>query len=200
MVENTLTKQLADELMRMKGEVRGIAPKAHVQFVVEEKGEDVFKKVENKMAELGHPVDYKSLRPMSFYPIGIEAITLLIIKQLFNYDDKKFSEIGEYQSKISLIIKLFMKYFISIEIIAQKAPEMWRKYYTVGDLKVTELNEKEKYTVVEVKDFKMHEPHCQVLKGYFASVVKMVVKENTICNEVKCPFKGDDYHKFLVKW
>ncbi|MCP6717938.1 MAG: hypothetical protein KJI70_00110 [Patescibacteria group bacterium] len=199
-MQEIITKQLADELMRIKGEVRGIAPKAHVQFVVEEKGESIFEKVEDKMAELGHPVNYKSLRPMNFYPIGIEAITLLVIKQLFNYDDEKFKEIGKYQSKISLIIKLFTKYFVSIKIIAQKAPEMWRKYYTVGDLKVTELNEKEKYTVVEVKDFKMHEHHCRMLEGYFASVIKMVVKENTICKETKCIFKGDDYHEFLIKW
>jgi len=200
MVENIITKQLADELMKIKGEVRGIAPKAHVQFAVEEKGESVFEKVENKMAELGHSVDYKSLRPMSFYPVGIEAVTLLVIKELFDYDDKKLKEIGEYQSKVSLIIKLFMKYFVSINTIAEKAPEMWRKYYTIGNLKVTELNEKEKYTVIEIKDFKIHEFHCQMLKGYFANVVKMVVKENTTCNEVKCCFKGHDSHEFLIKW
>ena len=199
-MKEIITKEIADELMEIKGEVRGIAPKSHVQFVVEEKGEEVLKKIEEKMMELDHPVEYKNVKPMSFYPIGLEGITLLVIKELFNYDDKKFREIGIYQSKISLIIKLFMKYFVSMKVIAQKVPEMWRKYYTVGDLRITELNEKEKYTVIEVKDFQIHQPHCRVLEGYFASVVKMVTNENTECKEIKCPFLGDNYHEFIIKW
>ena len=199
-MKEIITKQIADELMKIKGEVRGIAPKSHVQFVVEEKGEEVLKKIEEKMVELGHPVKYKNVKSMSFYPIGLEAITLLVIKGLFHYDDEKIREMGIYQSKISLIIKLFMKYFVSMKVIAQKAPEMWRRYYTVGDLRITELNEKEKYTVIEVKDFQIHQPHCRVLEGYFANVVKMVVNQKTGCEEVKCSLLGDDYHKFIVKW
>lgn len=199
-MKEIITKEIADELMKIKGEVRGIAPKSHVQFVVEEKGEEVFKKVEDKMTELGHSVKYKNIRPMSFYPIGLEAVTLLVVKELFNLSDEELREIGEYQTKISLIIKLFMKYFVSMKVVAQKAPIMWRKYYTVGDLKVVELNEEEKYVILQIKDFKIHSPYCRMLEGYFASVVKMIVNENADCKEVKCPFKGDNYHEFLIKW
>jgi len=200
MVEKIITKELAKELMKIKGEVRGIAPQSHVQFVVEEKGEEVFKKIEDKMAELDQNIKYKDIKPMSFYPIGLEAVTLLVIKELFGFNDEKFRKIGEYQSKISLIIKLFMKYFVSMDVVAEKAPEMWRKYYTVGDLRVVELNKEEKYTIVQVKDFKIHESHCRMLEGYFANVVKMVINEKTECRETKCPFKGDEYHEFLVKY
>ncbi|XOB40958.1 MAG: hypothetical protein ACKKMW_02725 [Candidatus Nealsonbacteria bacterium] len=199
-MEEKITKKIADELMKIKGEVRGIAPKSHVQFVVEEKGEEVFKKVEDKMAELGQIVKYKSMKPMSFYPIGLEAVTLLVVRELFNLSDEKLREIGEYQSKISLIVKLFMKYFVSMQVIAQKAPIMWRKYYNIGYFKVTELNEEEKYVVLEIKNFKIHSPHCRMLEGYFANVVKMVVNKDTDCKETKCPFKGDNYHQFLIKW
>ena len=199
-MKETITKEIVDELMKIKGEVRGIAPKSHVQFVVEEKGEEVLKKIEEKMKELGYPVEYKNMKPMSFYPIGLEATTLLVIKELFNYDDQKLREIGVYQSKVSLIIKLFTKYFVSMKVIAQKAPEMWRKYYTVGNLRITELNEKEKYTIIEVKDFQVYPSHCRMLEGYFGNVVKMVVNKNTKYKETKCPFLGDNHHEFLIKW
>jgi len=199
-MKEIITKQIADELMKIKGEVRGIAPKSHVQFVVEKQGKDVFEKVENKMAELGHPVSYRSLRPMSFYPIGLEAITLLVVRELFNLNDEKLREIGEYQSKISLIIKLFTKYFVSMKVIAQKAPEMWRKYYTVGDFKATELNEEKRYIILQIKNFQTHSPHCRMLEGYFANVVKMVINKEANCQEIKCPFKGENYHEFIVKW
>ena len=75
-MKEIITKEIADELMKIKGEVRGIAPKSHVQFVVEEKGKEVLKKIEEKMKELGHPLEYKNMKSMSFYPIGLEAITL----------------------------------------------------------------------------------------------------------------------------
>ncbi len=199
-MKKIITKEIADELMKIKGEVRGIALKSHVQFIVEEKGDGVFKKVENKMAELGQVVKYKSIRPMDFYPIGLEALTLLVVKELFNLSDEKLREIGEYQSKISLIVKLFTKYFVSMRVVTQKAPIMWRKYYTVGDLKVTELNEAEKYLILEIKNFKVHSPHCRMLEGYFANIVKMIVNKQANCKEIKCPFKGDNYHEFIIKW
>jgi predicted hydrocarbon binding protein len=199
-MKEILTKEIADELMKIKGEGRGIAPKSHVQFFVEEKGEEVFKKVEDRMAELGQSVKYKNIKSMNFYPIGLEALTLLVVKELFNLSDEKLRKIGEYQSKVSLIIKLFMKYFISVEGMVQKAPIMWRKYYTVGDLKVIEFSEEEKYVILQLQDFKIHSPYCRILEGYFASVVKMIVNEDVDCKEVKCPFKGDNYHEFLIKW
>ena len=199
-MKEIITKEIADGFMKIKGEVRGIAPKSHVQFVVEEKGEKALKKIEGKMAELGQSIKYKNIRPMSFYPIGLEAVILLVIKELFDFNDEKFREIGRYQSKTSLIIKLFMKYFVSMKVVAEKTPEMWRKYYTVGDFKATELNEKEKYVILQIKDFKVHQVHCRMLEGYFVNVVKMVTKESATCKETKCPFKGDEYHEFLIKW
>jgi hypothetical protein len=200
MTKKFVTKEMADRLMKMKGEVRGLAAKAHVQFMVEKKGEGVFKKVEDRMAELGHPVKYRSLKSMNFYPVGMETLTLLVVKELFDLDEEGLREVGKYQSKVSLIIKLFMKYFASLRVVTYKAPLMWRKYYTVGTLKIIELNEKKNYIILQVSGFKTHPDHCRMLEGYIGNVVKMVVKKKTVCRETKCLFKGDDCHEFTIKW
>ena len=199
-MEQIITKEIAKRFMAIKGEVRGVALKSHQDFILKEKGEEGLKKLEEEMARLGYPIKYKEIRITDFYPVGLEVVALLAIKKLFDFDEEKFEEIGIFQSKISWIIKLFMKYFGSLEMLVDRAPDIWKKYYTIGDFKVVELNELKRYIVLRVENFKLHPLHCRHVKGYCYNVIKMVVKKPVTCQEIKCPFRGDEYHEFLIKW
>ena len=194
-----LNKETAKELMETKGEVRGFSPKAYGQVILEKEGEAGLKKLEDKMAELGYPLKYRKIRAMSFYPLGMELLTLLAIKDVFKYDDKKFEEIGRAQPKFSLIITTFMN-FVSVKVVAKQSPGIWKKYYTVGEMKIPEFNGKKRYMVVHLNNFRLHPLHCRILCGYFASVIKMAAKTDVSCQEIKCVFKNDDHHEFLIKW
>jgi len=200
MVEEIITKQIADELMKIEGETRTISIKGDIEYVIYKRGKESLEKIENEMKNLGYPIKYNEIRIMDFYPIGLEAIVFLVIKKLFNFSDKEFVEMGEFNSKLSLIVKLFMKYFVSIEVIAKHAPKMWKKLYSIGELEITEINKKEKLTVLKIKNFKLHPLHCLTVKGYISNVMKMVIGGNVICEETKCVFNKNDYHEFLIKW
>ena len=195
-----INKEIAKELIKIKGEVRGVALKSHQDFIVKEKGKEGLKSLEREMEELGFPIKYKEIKIMEFYPIGLEAIALLAIKKLFNFEDKKFEEIGIFQSKLSWIIRLFMKYFSSLELILKKAHQIWEKYYTVGELKVVELNKKERYVIMRLENFNLHSLHCRHVKGYCENVIKMTIKKPVTSEETKCPSLGDNYHEFIVRW
>ena len=200
MVENTITKQLADELIKLEGEVRGVSIKADGEIILEKKGEEGLKKLETKLSEIGHPVEFKKIKTMSFYPLGLKAIILLAMQEVFGYHGEDMVRMGEFQSKLSLIIKTFMKYFFSLDKLAQESQNLWSKYYTVGTAKVVELNKEKKHGIIRVENFKLHPLHCKVLCGFFRSIVKMIVRSPTTCEETKCIFKGDDRHDFLIKW
>jgi len=200
MEEREITKEEAEKYMALEGETRGFSISGDAEFVLKEKGEEGLKKLEAKMAELGYPIKYKELKPMKFYPLGIEALTLILIKKLFGFDEKKFEEMGKFNSQTSLIIRLFLKYFGSLKMLAKQAPTMWKNYYSSGNLEVTEVNKKERYVILKIKNFKLHPLHCLAHKGYFANIVKMVVKKPVVCEETKCPFRGDDYHEFVLRW
>ncbi|XOB42441.1 MAG: hypothetical protein ACKKMP_00040 [Candidatus Nealsonbacteria bacterium] len=200
MVEDIITKKIADELMKMKGETRGISIKGDIDYVIDKKGKEALKKIEDEMRNLGYPIDYEKMRNMEFYPVGLEVVLFLVIKKLFNFTDREFEELGEFNSKLSLILRLFMKYFVSIESAAKAAPKIWRKLYSIGDLEMVELNKEEKYAVLRIKNFKLHPYHCLSMKGYIYSVMRMVLRGEITCEETKCPFKGDNYHEFLIKW
>ena len=199
-MEEIITKEIAEKLMEIKGETRGVSFQADGEFVLKEKGEEGLKKLEEKMAEVGCPIRYKEVKPMDFFPLGLRLISLLVIKELFNPDKEKIREMGAFQTKMSLIVKLFMQYFGSVNILAKQAPKMWRKYYTIGDLTIPEISSEKRYGIVKVENFALHPIHCQLLEGYFTNIIKMVVNSPVDCKETKCTFRGDEYHEFLLKW
>jgi hypothetical protein len=197
-IEQIITKKEFDEFLKLKGEIRGLGFKTEAKFVLKEEGEEGLKRLEDQMAKFGYP--YSEIKTMDFYPLGLLAVALVVIKRLFNYDDKKFQEMGKFEAKSSLIIRLFMKYFVSLEKVAKEAPKMWRKYYTVGDLRVLKVDQEKRHIIIRIENFSLHPILCQILIGYFHSIVRMVLKGEITCEETKCVFRGDEYHEFSMKW
>ncbi len=199
-MEQIISKEELEELMRIEGETRGMSIKGEADFILKEEGEEGLKKLEETVANLGFPIKFNEVKSMDFYPLYVEAVMLVAIKKLFNYDEKKFQEMGRFESKLSLIIKLFIKYFVSLERAIKVAPRMWRENYTVGNLKVAEFDEEKKYALLRIENFRFHPLHCQDLKGYFSGVIQMIVGKPVTCQEMKCIHRGDEYHEFLMKW
>jgi hypothetical protein len=199
-MEEIINKEIAQGLMKTRGEVRGLALKSHGDFILEEKGPEALVRLEEFMKELGSPLDHQKIGLMGFYPLGLELIELLAIKKLFNFGDEKFEQIGAFGSKISLIMKLFMQYFASITLMARQTPKIWEEYYTRGKLETLELSQEKRYLILQLSDFPFHPLHLLHLKGYFASVVKMVLKKSVTCEEKKHLKDDQECHQFIIKW
>lgn len=199
-MENIIPKEEIDRMMDLKGKVRGIAFKTEEAFVSREEGKKGVKELQETLSKIGCPLEFDKVKPMDFYPLGYIGLTQLIIKKLFNYGDEKIKDLGRSEAKVSLIMKLFMKYFVSLDRVSKEVPKMWRKYYTVGDLKPVEMNEEEKHAVLRLENFKVSPIHCLNLLGYFSAVLQMVVNRPVKAEETKCVFKGDEYHEFLLTW
>lgn len=201
MEKQLLTKESAKELLEIKGEVRGTAIKSDWDFILKNEGEEVLKKLEKRMAELGCPIKYNEIKSGNFYPIGYDVISVQLIKELFGYKDKELEELGAAQFKSSIFLKIIGKYFVNLSLFVREASKAWHRYYTVGNLEIVELNEKEKYMIFALKDFKIHPDLCIALKGSFIKGLKLITLSNSVsCQETKCVFKGDDFCQFLIKW
>jgi len=200
-MEESFTKEKADEYMKHDGQIRGVGLKNYADFVVEESGKEALEKVEAITEKMGYSIHYEALDSMQFYPRGYQAITIAAIKEALGYSQEQFYRLGNFEPKISLIMKLFMKFFVSVRRVAKEAPNMWRKYYTVGDIEPAEIDEEEKRLVLRLKNFPCHPIQCsQTLRGYFAGVVQMVVGKPVTCKETKCLYRGDEYHEYLLEW
>ncbi len=195
-----ISKEEVEKLMNIKGEVRGVALKAELEYIRDRKGEDGLKKLEDTLKELGHPLTFKEVSTAKFYPLGLWGLLLLCIQRLFGYKDEDFREVGQFDVKLSIFIRLFLQSFLSLERAFGAAQIMWKKYFTVGDLKVVELNKKDRYIIVRLENFALHPLHCQTMIGQFTFALKMILKGGGTCEETKCTFKGDKYHEFLLRW
>ena len=199
-MEEILNKQIAQKLMKTEGQGRGVALKGQMEFILKEKGKEGLKEVEEEMAKVGCPVKYREIRAMEFYPVGWEAVNLLAMKKLFNFSEDDFKRMAEFESKTSLIMRVFLKYLFSIDKMVKEVPEIWKRNYNKGELKVMYFNEKEKQVIIRLEDFSLHPIHCFCLKSYIASIMKMMLKTEVSSKQVKCTFLGDKYHEFVFKW
>lgn len=195
-----VTKEKVDELMKNPGTVRGAGIKSYAQFILEKEGKEQLKRLEKEMEKAGYPIKYLEVGTMEVYPFGIEALTLILIKKLFGYGEEEFQKMGEFEMKVSLLIKLFMKYFVSLDRVAQEFPKMCRKHFSVGNFKIKELNKEKGEIVIRIEDFYFHPLHCPVLLGVFSEALRMITKKETQGKETKCIYKGDDAHEFYLSW
>ncbi|MBZ9572452.1 4-vinyl reductase [Patescibacteria group bacterium] len=197
-----ITKETIKKLMEIKGEVRGVVFKTDGDYILKEKGKEGLKKLEDELEKLGYPIKYKEIETMAFYPVGLRALSLLAIKKIFNFDDEKIKEMGFFATKKSLIVKLFIRYFLSVQrVFFKEAPKIWKEHWTTGDLIPLELDEEKKYAILKVENFNLHHLYCYYLRGYFSGILQLIVKSPQItCEEIKCYFRGDRHHKYLLKW
>jgi uncharacterized protein YxjI len=190
-----------NKILNAEGEVRGVVFKTDRHFIIDREGEEGLKKVEEELRKMNCPFNYEEEADnMSFYPIGMRALSIIAIAKAFDLDRESVIKMGGNAPKFSLMIKFFMRYFLSAEKIMEKAGEMWGKHYTVGKLESVEMNTEEKFIRARLYNVDLHPIFCDYLIGYFSSVIKMGVGEEGKGEEVKCIHRGDDYHEFTIKW
>lgn len=195
-----INKQEADRLMRIKGESRGVNIKIDLDYILEKRGNQGILMVEKKMKELGYPLESKEIDQMDFYPLGMEAITLLCIRDVLNLNDQGIEEMGRKLVKFSIFMKILIKYFGSLKLVAKEVPRAWKQYYTIGALEMPEYSNEKRFAILRQKGFKVHPIYCLIHKGYFLKISQMVVGRPGKCEETKCVFKGDSYNEFLITW
>lgn len=199
-MENIISKEEMDKWMNIEGKMMGDTIITKAEFVLTKKGEHGLKQIEEALKKAGHPVDYLRLEKLKLYPVGLEIAILVGMKRIFGFTDEDFREMGRIEAKLAIIMRLFMRYFVSLERIAKEAPKIWERVYTIGNLKISELNKKEKYLKIKLTDFPLTPILCRAHEGWFAELIHVVINKPVSCREIKCTFKGDEYHEFKVEW
>ena len=200
-IDDELTKELADRLMKMKGETRGFNLEHDIIWILKERGKEGLIKVEEETRKVGYPIEYEKLKKMGFYPAGLRAISLLAIKKAFNMDAEGIKNVCALHPKVSLVVRLFAKYFYSIPKTMEKASAMWKAYWTEGELVSVSFDLKEKRGILRLQGFDLHPLFCCCEEGYFKTVGEMVTGSKEVtCKETKCTFRGDKYHEYEITY
>lgn len=197
-----LNKNKVEEILKIKGKTRGAVFHTDARYVLDKKGDQGLEELRKKLKVLGQQDIYsEEIKSTGWYPLGLRVISLLLIKETFNWDEKEIFNMGMSAPKHSFIVKTLLRYFISIEKTFEESAKYWEKHYTISKLEAPEINVKEKRLVLRLVDFKIHPILCIYFKGYFKSIASLVVKTDKMTiKETKCSFDGDPYHEFVIEW
>lgn len=200
--KETLDKTTVENLeKKIKGEVRGIAFRDDATYIKAKKGEAALKKIEEELEKAGCPIEYDKVKSLKFYPLFWRVTSLLAMKKVFGWGDEEFRQLGNFGSGNSLIIRIYAKFFHSIEKVVSVAPRIYSEYFTKGEAAVPDYSVEKKYAIVEVRGLDLHPIFCRVVEGYLETFVKLVVETQKIkCRETKCTFGGDDCHQYTITW
>jgi hypothetical protein len=148
------------------------------------------------MVDLGYSLKYEEIEKYQWYPVQMDALFLILSKEIFNWGEKEMWEWGRWAAKTHFLTKMMIKYFVSKELLAKNANKSWRKYYTRGELIFTF---KEKEGKVELKDFVIHPDHLSYLTGYLYQIASLVMPPENLKLE---PIKTSDldHHFFQLSW
>lgn len=193
-------QETANKMMQSSAKVIGVVFDTHAQYIIAKEGREGLKRIEEKMAELGYPLKFNKINRFNYYPVGLADLVIVLTKEVFSWSEKDIFEMGNIAPKFSWMVKLFMKYFISLERSLREAPQYWRKHFTEGRLEY-ELHEKEKYVIIRLKYKTTHPLVCVFYAGYFLRIAQYVVRSSKISiKETECLFKGGSCHKYIIRW
>ncbi|UCB59149.1 MAG: hypothetical protein JSV67_02285 [Thermoplasmatales archaeon] len=191
-----------EKLRLIKGEVKAVTLLTDKTYIIKHKGENGITRVEEEIKKMGLPFEYNAIKsPSTFYPLSIRVASLLATKKVFGWDDNQMKEMGRMAPKNSVFTKLLLRYLISLKKMAKEIPRHWKRHYTIGLMDPGELHEDDKHLIIRLRDFNTHPIMCTYLSGYFIGTVELLSDFiNLTIEEVKCMHKGDDYHKFIIRW
>lgn len=192
-----VNKEEIDELLKIKGEVKGVVFQTDGNYILLKEGEEGLKKLEKRVKELGLPIDYRKGKATDLHPIGLRVISLLLIKDTFGWTDKEIRNMGYEAPAASFIVKLLMKFFVSFKKFMDEVPRYWKEHYTVGELEVVSLNEETKDATIRLKNLKINPLLCLYLEGYFERMYQFIAGKGGRSKETECMFKGAPYHEYV---
>ncbi len=196
-----LTKDIAEKIMAEKGEVRGTVFITDKKFIVMKGGDESLKEVEMEIQEVtGKEFRYSDIEPANFYPTGLRIISLLATAKILKMNDDDVREMGSSAPKVSMTVRLFARYFLSLDKTFEQVATIWLRHYTRGELEPFDMDKKERFFILKLNNFRGHPIFCTYLSGYFSRIAEMVIKENIKIEETECALKNNKSHSFKVTW
>ncbi len=193
-VENIKKQCLPNE------KIIGVVFETYEKYIMQKEGRDGLEKFEKKMREMGYPFYFKEIKPFEFYPLDWSVVAVVVAQEVFGWTEKDIFDWGYTAPQYSLIIRLLMRYFISIERSLAESQNNWRKHFTAGGVEY-DIHKDKKYFTLRLIHNALHPSTCIYAAGYFLRIFEYVIKSsNVTIKEVKCRFKGDANHEYKIQW
>jgi hypothetical protein len=202
MAKVKITKEEANEMMKVKGDIRGAVFKAFYSYIIDKKGEEGVRAVEKKLKELGHPLDLENIKSFQWYSQAFAAIVCLVILETFDWDESAALDMGYNGPLFSTAAKLLVKYFTTPEKGFRQIPKVWRQHVNFAEPKIFKYNKEKKYSLFRIEGYKKFHPVVyEYMKGFILRFTELLLNvKGAKIKQTKCLFWGDPYDEFRVTW
>lgn len=194
------TEKNLNQILNKEGMIAGEVFHTQYEYVKRNKGDQGLDAFAKKAKEYGQELDLRDMNFQKWYPVGLRPFSWFIMLKTFGWGEKEFLDSAYQAPKVSFIMRILARYFVSPKVTIQKSPKYWNKHYTIGSLEVHKIDMKNKRFVLRVKDFKVSPLFCIFYLGYFKKVVEFGGIKNPSVRETKCIYNGDDLHEFEITW
>lgn len=145
--------------------------------------------------EYGAQQKTMKLDPLKRYPISEEMALIFAAKDVLDWGDEEVKELGRSIPRVSLLVKMFLRYFLNLDSTTRQAKKYWDKHYDFGEINIISTDiESDDYTV-EVTDFDIHPVYCVFLCGFLETMIGFVQTRPVKSWVIRCS-SGDGINKF----
>ncbi len=196
-MKEELSKEMVKELLDKEGNVKGDLLLAYLHYVKKTEGDRGLSAVENRLSSVGIDIKESEIKAFDWYPVGYEPLVVLAAKEVFGWDDDKIFEMGKNVTKLSLIIKMMLRFFVSIDKVFEESPKYWRNSYDFGD--VEPVGRENGTYIMRIKGYDIHPISCIYNAGYIIGIAEMAGGKGMTIEEKTCVHKGGEYHEYHIK-
>lgn len=190
---------IAENIINPKQLVRGEGLITKIKYIKNNLGEEAVAAVQKKIKELNLDLDIYKIKSLDWYPEGYNVLLLLIYKEIFNFKDEDIIKVGRQSPPSSFIVKLMLRYFISMKKTFKNIPEYWRKHFNFGELKPILFDDENKKMIFQIFNFPMRPTMQKYFIGYFSSLVELIIGSKVIDAVINEQREGN-YFEVVIKW
>lgn len=137
--------------------------------------------------------------PLRRYPIAIEMSLIFASKDVLGWGHDELKELGRNIPRVSFVVKLFLRYFLTLETSTREASKYWDKHFDFGELEVLSTDIDSGNYIVEVRGFDIHPDYCVFLCGFLETMIGFVVSRPIQSEVIKCS-DGDGLNRFRFSY
>ncbi len=190
-----------DELMKIEGKMRGELLLSNFNYLKQREGEEGVLRMEKNLENLGYPLKFNEIKAFDWYEDPFCSLFMLSFFEIFEWKEEDIFELGKFAPSYSIAMKVVLRYLISMKMAFNRTQDIWRRNVDYGALEPLEINEKEKYMILGLKDYALHPLVCIYIKGILTSFFEQIAGRDKVkVEEAKCVFNGADYHEYKVSW
>jgi hypothetical protein len=195
-----MEQRKANEIMAIPGNVIGESIRTDFAYIKNRAGVAGVEKIEQALKDLGYPFSSKEIKPLNWYPEAYSVLIYLLCLEQLGWEEKDIFEMGRTVPPLSIIVvKLLLKYLVSVDRLVRQAQRYWRKYYDFGEVEIYDL-EKNSFRA-RIVGYNFHPIACVYQRGYLLGIISLVISSPKLTiEEIGCTHQGHPYHEYSIKW